>query len=69
MRLLRFAGERNPIARGSDRCDDRVSEVLPSSAGVARKPVTTRRSYRGALRHRANSPQLDPVDSIVRTPQ
>jgi hypothetical protein len=28
-----------------------------------------RRSYRGALRHRANSPQLDPVDSIVRTPQ
>jgi hypothetical protein len=57
-----------PIARGSDRCTDCVTEVLPSSAGHARHPVTTRRSYRAALRHRANSAQLDLVDSIVRTP-
>src|SRR5664279_4062751 len=59
---------RAKIARGAERCTDCVTEVLPSAAGHARRPVTTRRSYRDALRNRAKSDQLDLVDMIVRAP-
>lgn len=70
MRVCRSCGSRaseTPFPKkGLNCCDCQAEAELAPRPETTR--LTTRASYRAALRHRQKSPQLDLVDLVIRCP-